>query len=164
MHWGIAVLFIYLFYLALTMTTMDNSDQKWQMYDEHKEFGILVGILVMFRLVWKFSTSAPGYPEGHAKWKERLARFTHVFLYVIMIMLPLSGYMMSMSGGHGIVFFGANIIDIIGENEVISDLAHSIHSWFEKLTYALVGLHVLAALYHHFIVKSNVLKGMFYPN
>lgn len=99
LHWSIAALFIYLFYLALTMTAMDDIPEKWQMYDEHKQFGILVGILVLFRLAWKFSTVAPGYPEGHEKWQERLANITHMFLYLTMILFPVSGYMMSMSGG-----------------------------------------------------------------
>lgn len=160
LHWIVAGLFVYLFFVALTMTSMDSSDEKWLMYDEHKQFGILVGIVIMFRLIWKFTSVAPSYPEGHAKWQERLAASTHLFLYLVMIMFPVSGYMMSMAGGHGIEFFGFQIIDVMGESELLSDIAHDIHWWLEKVTYVLVGAHIAAALYHHFIIKNNVLKGM----
>lgn len=160
LHWLVAGLFFYLFYVALNMTSMESSDEKWQLYGEHKQYGILVGILVLFRLAWKFTSTAPGYPEGHKQWQERLAGTTHLFLYLVMIMFPISGYVMSMSGGHGITFFGFKIIDIVGESELLSDISHVVHWWLEKVTYFLVGVHAAAAFYHHFIYKNNVLQGM----
>jgi cytochrome b561 len=142
------------------MTAMERSAEKWLMYDEHKQFGILVGILVIFRLVWKLTSISPAYPKGHAKWQELLAAGTHFFLYLVMIMFPVSGYMMSMAGGHGIAFFGFEVIDVMGESKVLSGIAHDIHWWLEIVTYVLVGAHASAALYHHIVVKNNVLKGM----
>lgn len=159
-HWTITGLFIYLFYLALNMTGMESSSEKWTMYGEHKQFGILVGILVLFRLAWKFSNVSPEYPQKDAVLQKRLASLTHFFLYFIMIMFPVSGYIMSMSGGHGINFFGYALPNLVGKNESIGGFFHSIHGWLEYATYFVVGLHVVGALYHHFVKKDNVLTRM----
>jgi cytochrome b561 len=159
-HWTISGLFIYMFYLALTMTGMDDSQEKWGLYGEHKQFGILVGILVLFRISWKISNISPDYPQGSSEWKKKLATATHVLLYLIMITFPVSGYLMSMAGGHGIDFFGFAVPDIIGENKSLGGFAHIIHGLLEYITYIVVGLHIVGALYHHFVEKDNVLTRM----
>jgi cytochrome b561 len=159
-HWIIAGLFVYLFYLALTMIGMEDSADKWAMYAQHKQFGVLVGILVLFRVLWKLSNTSLNYPQKDAIWKKRLASLTHVFLYGIMIMFPVSGYMMSMGGSHGVVFFGIEVVDIIGESKLAGEWGHTIHGVLEYATYAVVGLHVVGALYHHFIEKDNVMTRM----
>ena len=160
LHWTIAGLFIYLFYLALTMMNMENGSDKWAMYAEHKQFGVLVGILVLFRVLWKVMSKTPDLPKETPKWQILLVKLTHFVLYAIMIGFPVSGYIMSMSGGHGVMFFGIELPNLVGENETIGNIAHSIHVILEYMTYAVVGLHVFAALYHHFIVKDNILKRM----
>lgn len=160
LHWVIAGLFIYLFYLAITMTGMENGAEKWKLYAEHKQFGVLVGILVLFRILWKVMSKSPDIPYGTEKWKENLAKITHFILYAIMIGFPLSGYLMSMSGGHGIEFFGYSLPNFVGENKELGNIAHSIHSILEYVTYIVVGLHVVGALYHHFVEKDNILKRM----
>lgn len=101
LHWTIAGLFIYLFYLALTMMDMDmeNGDAKWSMYAQHKQFGVLVGILVLFRVLWKVMSKTPSLDNETPKWQVFLVKITHFVLYAIMIGFPLSGYIMSMSGG-----------------------------------------------------------------
>jgi cytochrome b561 len=159
-HWAVVGLFIYMFYLALTMMGMEDSADKWAMYGEHKQFGILILILVLFRIGWIVANKNPEYPQKDSKWKKGLATATHWFLYTIMLAFPISGYLMSMAGGHGIVFFGLAVPDLIGESKSIGDLGHSIHGILEYVTYVIVGLHVVGALYHHFIEKDNVLNRM----
>jgi len=159
-HWVTVGLFCYLFYLALTMVGMESNQEKWDLYAEHKQFGVLLGIIVLMRIMWKLINETPQQQAGTEAWKIFLAKITHFALYVIMFGFPLSGMVMSMAGNHPIVFFGYTIPNIIGENKAYGNLAHNVHSALEYITYGVVGFHVIGALYHHFIVKDNVLKRM----
>jgi cytochrome b561 len=159
-HWTITSLFLYMFYLASTMMGMEDSADKWAMYGEHKQFGVLVFILVLFRIGWIVANKNPEYPQKNSKWKKFLAKATHIFLYLIMLAFPISGYLMSMAGGHGISFFGMGVYDLVGKSESLGELSHTIHSALEYITYAIVGLHVMGALYHHIIENDNVLTRM----
>jgi cytochrome b561 len=159
-HWVTVLLFCYLFYLALTMTGMENGADKWALYAEHKQYGAILGLIVALRIFWKITNSTPEQSAGTPLWKRKLASLTHFALYLIMLGFPLSGYAMSMAGGHDIIVFGYMVPDLIGESKSIGDVAHTIHGLLEYFTYAIVGFHVLAALYHHFIEKDNVLTRM----
>ena len=159
-HWVTVGLFCYLFYLAITMTGMESSSDKWALYAEHKQYGVLMGILVILRLVWKAANATPEQKLGTQGWKIFLGKLTHLALYLIMLGFPISGIAMSMAGDHDIVFFGYTLFNFIGENKQIGDIAHTVHGLLEYITYGVVGLHVLGSLYHHFIEKDNVLTRM----
>lgn len=159
-HWVTVGLFCYLFYLALTMIGLESSTEKWQLYAQHKQFGVLLFILVLFRVLWKVINTTPEQAAGTPKWKIYLASLTHFTLYLIMLGFPISGIVMSMAGNHDIVFFGYTLPNIIGENKEISGVARYIHGILEYIAYSVIGLHVIAALYHHFIEKDNILKRM----
>jgi cytochrome b561 len=159
-HWVTVGLFCYLFYLAITMTGMEWSPETKALYGEHKQYGVIVLGLVILRLIWKFMNATPQQQAGTAGWKIFLAKLTHFALYIIMLGFPISGMLMSMSGNHPIIFFGYEIPNFIGENKSISEITKTIHGLLEYITYGVVGLHVVGALYHHFIEKDNVLKRM----
>lgn len=159
-HWTTVLLFCYLFYLAITMTGMEDGADKWALYAEHKQYGMVLLGLVLLRLIWKLTNTSPEQPAGTPRWKIYLAKLTHLSLWLIMLGFPISGYLMSMAGGHGIEVFGWSVPNLIDKNETVGNIAHTIHGYLEYITYGIVGLHVFAALYHHFIEKDNILTRM----
>ena len=80
-HWATALLILGLLFVGFYMTTLPFGDSKLQIYMLHKSFGLLVLLLVVFRVFWKFLTPKVKHLETHKSWERVLARLTHIFLY-----------------------------------------------------------------------------------
>jgi cytochrome b561 len=95
------------------------------------------------------------------QWEVWAASLGHWGLYAVMFIMPISGYIMSMAGGHGVNVFGVwELPNLIGENPTLGKLANQTHDITTKIIYVLVATHVLAALRHHFLLRDGVLVRM----
>jgi cytochrome b561 len=165
-HWAIFLIFVNQFISADIMKDLAKDSTflgfgKWDLYAWHKAVGVLVVLFIFSRISWRLANKAPADVSTNSKIENKLAHFMHLALYLVMIAFPISGYMMSMGGGHSVSFFGLfNLPDLIGKNEFIGDLGHTVHGKLELISYALVGLHALAALKHQFITKNGTLARM----
>ena len=166
LHASIGSIIIYLLYLGYTMLEMENSPEKWQEYATHKSFGMVVLFLVSLFYIWKiFNSKVDESPAVNylAKILSKVVKFS---LLTIMLLYPLTGYIMSSAGGHEIVMFDKVSIPLLIEKGStlfgynIGDIAHAIHGYLFYITLGLLSLHILGALYHHFILKDDVLKRM----
>ncbi|MGB1090559.1 MAG: cytochrome b, partial [Oceanobacter sp.] len=81
-------------------------------------------------------------------------------LYLCMIIMPISGVLMSQSGGHEVALFGLGLPAFVGESETLGKIAHIAHGLTSKILMLLILGHVGAALYHHFVQKDSTLKRM----
>ncbi len=166
LHVSIGSLIIYLLYLGYTMSGMENSPEKWGDYATHKSFGMIVLFLASFFYIWKlFDSKIDEVPAVNylAKILSKIVKFS---LLIIMLLYPLTGYIMSSAGGHDIIMFDKISIPLLiekGSNLFgynIGDIAHSVHGYLFYITLGSLFLHILGALYHHFILKDDVLKRM----
>lgn len=165
MHWIIGGLMIFLLYLGITMEAMPPSPDKWQAYGLHKALGILVLALVIARIIWKHIAGKMPPIETHKSWERMLSTAVHVLLYLGMIGLPLSGWVMSSAGGHPIHFFGLfEVPPIVGENKEIGDIAHSIHGLAGSAIIAAIALHFIGAAKHHILDKDSTVMRMVSKN
>lgn len=161
LHWGVFALFVFMFVVAEIMMDMDKGADKWMLYGWHKSTGILLLIIIAIRIIWRISNVSPLLADNMSAKAKTMAHLAHFALYICMIGLPVSGYIMSMAGGHGISFYGLfDVINLIAENKELGGLAHEIHEILATAIYVLVPLHVLAALYHHKILKDDTLTKM----
>jgi cytochrome b561 len=161
LHWSIALLIIGLISLGLYMTSLEGSDQKWSLYGLHKSFGMIVLVLVTAQVLWRILNIKPELPHSMPAWQKTASKLTHLGLYGFMVVYPLSGFLMSVMGGRAVEIFG--ILQIPAFTDGKTDFANSAHTIHVNLTYFAIGLisfHTLAALYHHFVVKDDVLKRM----
>lgn len=127
----------------------------------HKSTGIVVLILVILRVLWRLQQQTPNLDHIPA-WQRMAARMNIKFLYLAMVAFPLSGIGMSLWGGRPISFYNLFTIPLIVEkNTDIAHILYNTHCTFGYLILVSLALHILAALYHHFIVKDNVLRRMF---
>jgi cytochrome b561/polyisoprenoid-binding protein YceI len=161
-HWLIAVMIIGLLPVGLGMGTLENSPFKFQIYALHKSFGLLVFFLGLARIIWRFVSPPPDHLESHAKWEITLASAAHFWLYVCIIGMPLSGWLMSNAGEFPVPFFGVQMPALIGKNEALGDLFYNVHEILGYTLLFVLALHAAGALKHHVIDKDETLKRMTY--
>lgn len=150
--------------VGLWMSDLEAGDLKWFIYGIHKSLGITILGLVILRVLWKQINITPNLPVDSASWEIKGARLTHFALYVLMFGMPISGWIMSSAGGHAISYFGlVEIPEIVDKNKELGKLAWNAHGYLGYAAIAVISLHTLAAIYHHFIRKDNILTRML-PN
>jgi cytochrome b561 len=94
-------------------------------------------------------------------WEKLAARSAHLLFYGFMIVMPLTGWLMSSAAGLQVSFFGLFLLpNLIGPDPSVMHLLKEVHQWLGYSLIALIGLHSAAALKHHFINKDDVLRRM----
>ncbi len=161
MHWVTALIFIGLFAVGFWMVDLSYySDWYRTAPDLHKSFGLTLLAISLFRVVWVLINSKPKSLSDN-QLEARAGHIAHLLLYVGLFVIMISGYLISTADGRGIEWFGLFEIPSFGEFiDQQEDVAGDIHKWGAYIILGLVGVHVVAALKHHFINKDNTLKRM----
>ena len=161
LHWLMTVLIFGLLALGFYMHDLPLSPDKLKLYSWHKWAGVTVFLLVWFRLFWRLGHVPPALP-GHMSQPMRFAAHAgHALLYGLMIVIPLSGWLMSSAKGFQTVWFGVlPIPDLLDKNKETSDLLAQVHQALNLLLVAVLAGHIGAALKHHFIDQDDILTRM----
>jgi cytochrome b561 len=164
LHWVMALLIIALAALGLYMVRLPDvgfNKEKITLILYHKQFGVLVLGLVALRLGWRWSNVSPRLVEGVPDWQKIAARFVHLCFYALMIALPITGWLMSSASGIPVYVFGLFVLpDLIAPDEYLFRGFIEIHKWLGYAMIALIGVHVGAALRHHFMLRDDTLRRM----
>ena len=171
LHWLIALLIIGMLVSGFVMTNVDMSDHPKtlrNLYTMHKSTGILILLLSLFRLFWRLTHKPPPLPQSMAGWEKICSKILHWAFYVLIIMIPFSGWAMSSAGGHKISFFGMFTwpflpgFDMLasGDKDDVGDLFYTIHVRLNYGLIALLLLHILAALKHLLWDRDEVVYRM----
>ena len=161
LHWLMAVLIISLFFLGLYMHELPLSPWKLQVYSWHKWAGVTAFLLVLARLSWRFTHQPPVLPFNMPKAAVLAAHIGHGLLYLLMVAIPLTGWLMSSAKGFQTVYFGIlPIPDLLAKNRELGNLLREIHETLNFVLIAIVIGHAGAALKHHYIDKDDVLTRM----
>ena len=162
LHWLMAILIIGLVCVGLYMTDIPIGALKLKLYGWHKEFGLLVLMLVMVRIVWRLRNISPLLPASIPAWQRFSAHAVHWAFYGFMFAMPLSGWVMTSAAGLKPSFFGLFVFPgLVTPDEELFSLFQIIHRW---LAYGLIVTffaHVGAALKHLVINKDGVFQRMF---
>jgi cytochrome b561 len=163
LHALMAVIIIGLLALGLYMTQLPVGALKLKLYGWHKEFGLLILMLAMLRIVWRVGNLVPLLPATIPAWQKLAAHAVHWAFYAFMFLLPITGWLMSSTAGIQVSFFGLFLMpNLIPADETAHVFFRETHHLLAFALIATFGLHVLAALKHHFINKDNVLRRMFW--
>jgi cytochrome b561 len=161
LHWVMAVLIIALLILGLYMTELPIGLRKLRFYGWHKELGVLVFMLAMIRVVWRLANITPLLAPYLPLWEAFAARCVHWAFYLLMGILPITGWIMSSAAGLPVSFFGWFVLpDLVSPNHDLFMFFRELHEWLAWAMIALICLHVMAALKHHFINKDDILRRM----
>jgi len=124
----------------------------------HFMLGLSVFVLVWVRLAARLAGVQPRIDPAPPKWQSFFAGLMHAALYLLMIGMPLLGWLTLSAEGKPIPFFGLELPALIGENKGVADWAGEIHETAGTAGYFLIGLHAAAALFHHYFVRDNTLQ------
>lgn len=162
MHWLVAVAVLGLFGLGLWMTGLTYYDAWYNRAPWlHKGIGATLLAVVSLRLAWRRLSPPPAPLPGHAPWERRVAALVHALLYLLLLAVMASGYLISTADGRPLEVFGLFTIPaLVTGIERQADLAGTIHLVLASTLVGLAALHALAALKHHFIDADRTLLRM----
>lgn len=161
LHWLVALLIFVAFPLGLYMADLPLSPEKLQLFSYHKWIGVTVFMLAGLRVVWRLTHTPPPLPASVAGWQRRASAVAHGLLYLLILVIPISGWLMSSAKGVQTVWFGVlPLPDLIGKDKALGHLLEEVHETLNYTLLALVVLHVAGALQHHFIERQPFLQRM----
>ncbi|MDI1352354.1 MAG: cytochrome b [bacterium] len=161
LHWIIALAVIAMLVMGFFLDDIPK-EYKPNVYMLHKSTGILILFLMIIRFIWISLSGKPALPNSVAVWERFLSRFIQYGFYVLLIIMPLSGWIMSVAGNRVPVFFNLFNAPLpwVSPDKSLSEFMFESHQFIAWILIVFITLHVLGALKHHFIDKDNVLKSM----
>lgn len=161
LHWLVALLIFVTFPLGVYMHDLPLSPEKLRLFSYHKWIGITILMLALLRVLWRLTHQPPPLPDSIAAWQRHASRIVHGLLYVLILAIPLSGWLMSSAKGVQTVWFGLlPLPDLLARDKALGELLQTVHMSLNLCLASLVLAHVGAALKHHFIDKDEVLTRM----
>ena len=162
LHWTIAALILLVqIPVGLSLEVVGRGTLQNTLYFVHKNVGITVLVLAVVRLAWRLKNPVPALPAELPGWQAAAARLTHVLLYVLIFLMPISGFLYTAMGGFPVPFLGLyDLARLVPENKPLAGLMKTMHLTGQWLLYAAVALHVAGALQHHFVRRDPVLRRM----
>ncbi len=163
LHWLIALMVIIMLCIGFFLDDVPDA-LKPTVYMMHKSVGLTVLILMLTRIVWVHATGKPPLPDSMAFWEIALARFVQFGFYILLILMPLSGWIMSVAAGRVPSYFGFFEAPIPGvhPDQSLADFMANSHKIIAWVLVVFIILHTLGALKHHFIDKNRVMRTMWF--
>ena len=163
LHWLVALTVFGLFGVGFWMVDLSYYSEWYRTAPHwHKSIGILLAIVMLFRVLWRYLSPAPQALASHKGWEKRTSGGVQFCLYLAIFALVASGYLISTEDGRPIAVFTWFDVPALGAlfaNQ--ADIAGLVHEYVAYSLITLAVLHGLAALKHHFVDKDNTLKRMF---
>lgn len=155
-HWIIAIAVIANWRIAEAADHAAKADAG-AIWSYHKALGITILIFTLGRLAWRLTHKVPPLPNNYASWERILARGTHLLFYVLLIGLPLGGWLANSYFGNGVDMFGLFTWPAlpVGEAKETGRAIFDLHKTGGEIMIYLIALHILGALKHTFFDKDG---------
>jgi len=162
LHWTIALLIAGNIALAWWLGLLDQHDPLVEpLLTIHKSIGTTVLVLAASRFGWRLTHAAPPLPLALPGWQRGIARLTHALLYVLMVVMPVSGLIDAVAFTQPVhYFFLFDLPTVIAHNEPLGHAAFAVHKAGAIALYLLLAAHAGAALFHHYVLKDGILLRM----
>ncbi len=161
LHWLVAIGIIALFWLGLEQADMERGPEKLAVRGTHASVALAVFSLMIFRLIWRLVNEVPAHPDGMPGWQKISSSLAHLAIYIAVFVQLIAGAMVTATGGKALPFFGLFSVPLpIEENHDKHEFWEGIHEYAWIPLAAILVIHLLGALYNHFVVKNDVLRRM----
>jgi len=161
LHWVIAALVVTLVALGFYMTGLPrNTPDRAYFVNLHKSLGVLTLVLVVVRAGWRLSHKPPPLPASTPAWQQGGAALSHGLLYAVMLLQPVTGYLMSSFGKFGVRFFGVPLPVAGWPDPLLRGWFANAHRAIAFVLISLVAIHVMAAAGHGLLARDGVLQRM----
>ena len=161
LHW-ITALAVVGQIVLITIADEVSGSERGYWFGLHKSLGLTILVLTLARLAWRFGHRWIALPDDTPGWQALLARATHILFYVVLLAMPLLGWIASSAANRPIEWFGLFLWPELPapDSRGAAKAAMQWHESLAKVLYVLVGLHVAGALKHHFVDRDGVLTRM----
>lgn len=166
LHWLVGVTMITLLAVGVYMA----ETKTYALYPWHKSFGVLIFTVVLLRVAWRLKNGWPTPVSHYQRIEHILAKVVHWVLIIGSLCMPISGFMMSSIGGHGVELFGLELVarnpdpanpkKVLAHNADIAAFAHAVHHWLGYIVIGALVLHIVGAFKHHLVDKDGTLRRM----
>lgn len=161
LHWLVALAVLAQLILGFALASLSGDAPGWiRLLPLHTTLGLSVLGLMVVRLLWRIANPVPLLPDTLSPWQKRLARTNHWLFYVLLIGLPLGGYLLVSAMGHRVPYFGVELPAALASNDPLARQIWIMHATGAFVLIALVALHVGAALRHAWLLRDGVLRRM----
>lgn len=159
LHWLIVLLLTAQYVVAWTMPEIHRGTEPLGLITVHLDLGVTIIAVMIVRAVWRLLRKEPKVVEA-TPFTRTVAYLTHGLLYLLLIVQPLMGWANASSRGWQITVFGVNLPPLAATGSPIGHELGDVHGVLAWVMLGLIGLHVAAALYHHFVLRDGVLRRM----
>jgi len=182
LHWLIGALIVFMFLLGWYMTELPKDADKvmsfdlfdlgiaqWNVAQEmsprtfyfnlHKSLGVTILALVLLRIYWRLSHRPPALLSSLKAWERKLAAGGHHSLYLLMVLIPVAGIIMSLYSKYGLQWFGIKLLEGL-DNKDLRETFAEVHELLGTAMLVVLAVHVLGALKHRLIDKDDTMKRM----
>lgn len=161
LHWLIVVLLIAQFIFAWTMPHIGRNTPVSTLIGLHFTFGVIILGVAAVRLLFRLVRGAPAPEAGIPGWQETSSQIVHWLLYALLFAVPLLGWINASWRGMPVALLGFELPQLVGTRAAGWQWTGDVHGLLANyVMLGLVGLHVAAALYHHFVMRDGVLRRM----
>jgi cytochrome b561 len=161
LHWLVFLLLVGVYAcIELRELFPKGSDPRDALKAWHFTLGLTVFGVVWVRLALRLFQATPAITPPVPARQLVLSRIIHFALYAIMIGMPVLGWLVLSGEAKPIPFFGLGLPPLMGENKELAEILEEVHETVGTVGYVLIGLHTLAALYHHYFMRDNTLRRM----
>lgn len=161
LHWLMAAGIATSMLLGWIMVNLPAGSMQFRLYALHKSLGITLLALVLLRLIWRWINVTPPLPETLPRHEQWLAKAGHRALYALMLLMPVSGYVINSAANFPLNVFGlVQIPNLTPANETLGEWASTLHLALFWGFVAVLTAHIGGALRHHFVLRDNILRRM----
>lgn len=161
LHWSAAALIVAGAALGLSMTDLPLSPSKLRYYAWHKWIGITVFLVAALRLAWRLVVPPPPLPASMARAQVIAAQAVHALLYLLMMAIPVSGWLYSSATGVSVSYLNlVPLPNLVAKDKALASALLTLHKALNGVLAAAVLVHVGAAIKHQWIDRDGVLSRM----
>lgn len=162
LHWSIAILVAIQVLVTIVAESVDDRMLRGEFYTLHNSIGLIILLFMLLFFMWSAINTKPKWSMMMPKWERWTARYIQIFLYVLLIAMPFSGWVMSTASGHPPVFFWLFKFPTpgVGRDPILSEVARNTHIMLAWIVGLLIIAHILSILKHHYMTKDNLLNRM----
>ena len=159
-HWLMAIA------IMIDLNVAQKFGGEMQLWDrlesraDHATMGLIITFLLILRIILRYKYGAPSLPDSMSKWQVLAAQVGHYGLYILMGALVLTGIISASYASDPIFIFNSYDLAFANHNDDVFKIVRGIHEFCTNAIIALIVIHILAAIYHHFVLKDSTTSNM----